>query len=229
VIAKKLSMYGEYQRHEIELLCSLTRPGDQVLDIGANIGLFALYLSRAVGPGGRVIAFEPDPDNLALLRANLEINVCQNVSVVACALGTESGTAELFQSNENRGNLSFSDLGETGKSITVPVRRGDEVLEELRVHPSLAKIDVEGAEPVVLVGLGQRKPDLILFEFEPGHLRSQGHDPEALLVSLVNEGYALSLIDPDTGERTPAAPARISVLAGERNATFNVLAARGRK
>lgn len=61
VIAKKLVLYGEYDKAQIELLCSYIKPGDDVLDIGANIGLYSVYLSRAVGPEGRVLAVEPDP------------------------------------------------------------------------------------------------------------------------------------------------------------------------
>jgi FkbM family methyltransferase len=49
------------------LLCSFVKLGAVVVDVGANFGLHSLYLSRAVGPQGTVIAFEPDPDNYALL------------------------------------------------------------------------------------------------------------------------------------------------------------------
>lgn len=227
VISKRVTLYGEYQRREIELLCSVVRPGDHVLDIGANIGIFSLYLSRAVGSGGRVIAVEPDPDNLALLRANLEANQCRNVTVVPCALGAESGSAELFQVDRNRGNLSFADIAGTGKSVRVPVRRADEILGELGVHQSTAaKVDVEGAEPAVFQGFGKSKPPIILFEFDPRLLCAQGHDPEALLESLSAEGYSLDVIHPDTGERIPAAPPRIHSLVTRINTTFNILAER---
>lgn len=73
-IAKNLVLYKKFEHKEIELLCSLVEPGDHVLDIGANIGLHTLYLSQAVGPDGRVIAVEPDPDNLRILRNNIETN-----------------------------------------------------------------------------------------------------------------------------------------------------------
>src|SRR6266511_2048780 len=89
VIAKRLVLYGGHERAEIELLCSLARPGDQMLDVGANIGLYTLHLSRAVGPKGCVVAVEPDPDNLALLRKNLKINSCLNVIVIPAAFGAK--------------------------------------------------------------------------------------------------------------------------------------------
>jgi FkbM family methyltransferase len=225
-IARKLVLYGGYEEKDIELLCSLVKPGDHVLDIGANIGLYSLYLSRAVGRTGRVIAVEPDPDNLSLLHKNLEANSCENVTVIPCAFGVESGYRELFQREDNRGNLSFADLGGTGCSVSISVRRGEEVVAELKSRPTAAKIDVEGAEPLVLSGLGTRKPDILLFEFVPQNLKSLGHDPEAFLGSLVVEGYTLELIDPDSGARTQGSPSAVCRLAVELAKNCNVLATR---
>ena len=121
-IAKKLALYGNFEEQEIKVLCSFCKPGDCVVDIGANIGIFSLNLSRAVGSDGRVIAVEPDPDNLRFLKKNLEVNGCHNVIVVPCALGKDSGSGELYQHEENRGALSFVDIAGTGKSVTVPIR-----------------------------------------------------------------------------------------------------------
>jgi len=202
VIAKKLVLYGSFERQEIKLLCALVKPGDQVLDVGANIGYHSMHLSRAVGPTGRVIAVEPDPDNLAILEANLRNNHCENVTVVPCAFGVEQAHIDLFQTDDNRGKLSFADISKTGRSVKVLVRRGDQVLAELGASPSIAKIDVEGAEPLVMSGLGSYKPDSILFEFSPPYIRAQGQDPEALLGSLVAEGYSLDLVDGDSGSLT---------------------------
>jgi FkbM family methyltransferase len=226
VIAKKIILYGAYEEREIELLCSLVRPGDRVMDVGANIGIYSLYLSRAVGPAGKVLAVEPDPDNLALLRANLEANHCDNVIVLPFALGTVSGEAGLFQADDNRGNLSFADLGGTGRSVSVPVRRGEEVLEELAFEPRVAKIDVEGAEPQVVSGLGRFKPQVMLFEFVPGHLRALGEDPATFLDSLVSEGYTLRPVEPDGRGGVPGAASSILAAAEEPNANLNIVATR---
>lgn len=226
VISKKLILYGAHEKREIDLLCSLVRPGDQVMDVGANIGIYSLYLSRAVGRTGRVIAVEPDPDNLALLKENLEINGCANVTVLPCALGEQSGEARLFQNDDNRGNLSFADLGETGESVCIAVRRSEDALEELGLRPTVAKIDVEGAEPQVISGLADRKPDTMLFEFVPEHLRAQGHDPRAFLDSLVEDGYALYLVDPDSGEQSSGDVSTILAAAETSAADLNILARR---
>jgi FkbM family methyltransferase len=226
VIAKKLILYGEYEKYEIALLCSLLKPGDQVLDIGANIGLYSLYLSRAVGPEGSVVSVEPDPENLALLRANIETNGCKNVIILPCAFGVKSGCIELFQVEHNRGNLSFADLAGTGRSVIVPMRRGEEALAELRLQPAVAKIHVEGAEPLVLSGLGRYKPNILLFQFAPQMLRALGHNPETFLDSLVAEGYTLELVDPHNGARTQSAPAEITAFMEPLHRNYNILAIR---
>ena len=230
ILAKKLVLYGGWEKHEIELLCSVVTPGDCVLDVGANIGIHSLFLSRAVGPEGRVIAVEPDPDNLALLRANLEANHCDNVKVVPCAFGADSGCARLFRNPNSGANSAFFDVSNSGRYISVPVRRGVEVLEELGVRPNIAKMDVEGAEPLVLSGLGSFLPDILLFEFEPARIRSQGSDAEGFLQHLVAEGYSLEKFDTDTGTHVPTAPAEIMATARSDSSLRygNVLAVRRR-
>jgi len=228
VIAKKLILYGGYETHEIELLCSFVQPGDCVLDVGANIGLYSLALSRAVGPEGRVIAVEPDPDNLALLRRNLQTNGCANVSVVSDALGDESKDVLLYESNDNRGALSTSDVLGVGakRAIGVRMRRGDSVMAELGVTARIAKIDVEGAEPLVIAGLGTRLPQVLLFEFVPWMLRAAGHDPPAFLRSLISSGYTLSSVDPDTGKHRPMTEHEIQEGITVAETNRNILALR---
>jgi FkbM family methyltransferase len=199
VIAKKLLLYNEFEKAEIELLCAMVGPGDVVLDVGANIGIHTVFLSDAVGPSGQVIAVEPDPDNLRLLRQNVSINSCINVRILDCAFGDCWADRELYQSHTNRGNLSLiGDLANTGQSRTVPVRRGDEALAGLGVAPRLAKIDVEGYEYPVLKGLGNRKPSLIMMEFIPAYVERSGIDPMDFLAWLAEEGYAVRLFDPHT-------------------------------
>jgi len=147
--------------------------------------------------------------------------------VLPYALGDAPGSAELYQVNDNRGYLSFADLGGTGESRTVEVRRGDDVLKELRVRPALAKIDVEGAEPRVFSGLGEFKPDTIMFEFVPDHLRALDHDPADFLEGLVEEGYGLEIIDPDSGERIALAPRSLLAYSeSDKSREYNILARR---
>jgi FkbM family methyltransferase len=228
VIAKKLILYGGYEQREIDLLCSLVRPGDCVLDIGANIGLYSLALSRAVGPEGRVIAFEPDPDNATLLRRNLEANRCANVTVLEYALGDASREVRLYESEDNRGALSTSDVLGVGEdhAISVHMRRGDAVLAELGVQARVAKIDVEGAEPLVIAGLGAQLPQVLMFEFVPQLLRAAGRNPAEFLHKLRSAGYSLAAVDPETGRVRDLTPAELAAGAVTEAADRNILARR---
>ncbi len=226
-IARKLAMGAGYEQRDIDFLCSLVKRGDCAFDIGANIGLYTLHLSRAVGPEGRVIAAEPDPDNLALLKANVENNGCTNVTILPYALGDSEGQMDLYQVEDNRGYLSFADLGATGQSRKVEVRRADVLLAGLNVRPDVAKIDVEGAEPLVFSGMGDYKPPVMLLEFVPDHLRALDNDPVEFLEQLVGEGYTLETIDPDSGERIEHEPAAIlQYVESDVSKEYNVLARR---
>ena len=202
MITKKLILYGDYDRAEIDLLCSLVKPGDCVLDVGANIGLYTLPLSRAVGPDGLVIAAEPDPQNLALLQRNIEANGCHNVRVIPAALGDKTGAVKLYQRSDNRGALSTADIFGVGEAnaIAISMRRTAEVLERM---PRLVKIDVEGQEPLVIAGMGGTLPEILFFEFSPKQLSAAGHDPATFLSELQMSGYQLEAVEPETGNRVP--------------------------
>jgi FkbM family methyltransferase len=137
------------------------------------------------------------------LRKNLQRNGCTNVTVVEEALGDETKLAKLYQRDDNRGALSTADIfgvGETN-AISIRMRRADEVFAEFGRSPRVAKIDVEGQEPLVIAGMGSHLPDVLLFEFVPAQLRAARHEPLQFLNELEGMGYSLSLVDAATGER----------------------------
>lgn len=229
VIAKYLVAYGGYEQPCIDLLCSYIRPGDVVLDVGANIGLYTLAMSRAAGPTGKVLAVEPDPDNLALLRENVQVNACTNVTIVPAALGTSEGVVLLFQSDENRGALNTHNIlhAPPEKAVRVPQRTAQSVFQEHGVVPRVCKIDVEGAEPEVLGGMGDQLPEVLLFEFVPWQLREAGHDPVALLTNLQGRGYRFEIVHPATAKREASSIEGMVARADGQDAHLNVLALRG--
>jgi FkbM family methyltransferase len=177
-----------------------------------------------VGPEGRVVAVEPDPGNLRLLRANLEANDCHNVIVLPFALGETTGAAQLYVNEVNCGASSLAKPRDDSPSITVTIRRGEEVLKELGLQPSVAKIDVEGAEPAVFRGLGY-SPSVLLMEFDSTLLAAHGEDPAQFLHFLLARGYSLEVIDSKSGKCVASTPAEIIAATDQRPVTVhNILA-----
>ena len=232
IVAKKLVLYGEYEREEIEEMCALINDGDSVLDVGAQIGVHTLYLSEAVGPDGKVIAVEPDPDNLEILEQNVRNNRCRNVVVVQGALGNKGGVVKLYQNSHNRGELSLVDLSKEGVYVKVKIFKGEDLLSSLGVdRVDFAKIDVEGYEPFVLEGLGRFLPNNILFEFNARYLNAHGVKPVDFLNSLVANGYALELVAAhgNTSGKSPKnTPAALVEFSQVYDADCNILAFRRR-
>jgi len=115
--ALRLSINGVYEPFETELVRKEVKKGDVVLDIGANIGYYTLIFAKLVGQEGEVLAFEPDPNNFALLKKNIEINGYRNVSLLQKAVSNRSGKIRLYLSDSNPGAHTIYDSHDGHKSI----------------------------------------------------------------------------------------------------------------
>lgn len=148
----ELALYetGTYEKGTIQLLGDFLKPGSTFLDIGANIGLMSAIASRCVGAAGKVLAVEANPKTVEILRHNLALNACTNVEIWPLALGSENGTATLYENWEvNRGGASLLSQGDAA-GTEVSMRRIDDLFGEERID--VLKIDVEGFELEVLKG-----------------------------------------------------------------------------
>ncbi len=168
---------GSFESPEIEALCSATRPGSTVIDVGANIGIYTVVLARAVGPSGQVLAFEPVPENVERLRRNLEVNDIANVEVFQVAIADRNETVALHLSDDPayHSTVAVSQGHGLGRSTTVPGRSLNKIWRELgSPEVSVAKIDVEGAELDVLRGateiLATCRPALLIEITTPSQL-----------------------------------------------------------
>jgi FkbM family methyltransferase len=162
----------------------ILRGGGTYLDIGANLG--ATTLPLAASCAGIIHAFEPDPTNFCMLKANLAIN-CPSHTIVLhqIALGdvNDIRAFEINPSNAGDNRLSGAGPGTMGeaswKRIEVPVRRLDDVIDVV-AKPLVVKIDAQGAEARIMAG-GRRtlaEADLISLEWYPYLLTRIGGDPE---------------------------------------------------
>jgi FkbM family methyltransferase len=162
---------GDLDR-KISWICDrIVRPGDTVLDIGANIGMVTIWLSKLVGQNGKVHAFEPNPELQIILEQMLDRNQISNVCLHPIALGAESGSLELRIPKVNAGSASLIRHRNSIDCTVVAasVRPLTEIVAQEGIKSiRLIKIDVEGFEAEVLRGglevLATIRPEAILFE-----------------------------------------------------------------
>jgi FkbM family methyltransferase len=165
---------ARFEPSSVRVLRTAVHPGDVVFDVGANIGFFATLFSRWAGTGGRVFAVEPEPENLSLLRHNLEANRCDNVTVCDCAAGATRGVAHFSMDAATgaTGHLGRSaTAGEiavgTGKVqvIETRVETIDHLVESRAAYPRVVKMDIEGGELSALEGaartLSEHRPVVV--------------------------------------------------------------------
>ncbi len=176
--------------------------GGVFVDVGANIGRYALLASHHVGDSGQILAIEPNPTTANLLARNLGKNGVGNATVVQIAITDAQGIAELFiGADTHTGKASLSSTNaRTNSSVTVTCSTLDAVLDAYRLpRLDVLKIDVEGAELRVLKGMDQSlqtfHPTLVI-EIEPKLLESFGATPADIHDFLKARGYQGSYIDP---------------------------------
>ena len=150
-----------YELETQDVLRKLLRPGMTVLDIGANVGFFSVLMGDLVGERGRVCSFEPYPPNFALLKSNIDRNRLHWVEAFPIALSDREGEATLTINPVNDGGHSLGDLSGNpdvagdagGRQVTVRTETVDEFVRRAEIESvDLIKIDVEGAETLVLAG-----------------------------------------------------------------------------
>ncbi len=154
--AEKLSyLLGTDEAHLQRAIRQYVSNGDTVYDIGANIGYVSLSLAKRVGVRGRVIAFEPIPQNIAAFRNNLEINGLKNIQLLECAASEHAGEAVIrMAENPSTASLEWHRENTAATTLTIRTVVIDDLVEAGELpYPKFVKIDVEGAEASVLLGM----------------------------------------------------------------------------
>lgn len=198
LIAPQFRNLGESYEPEVwRLVMAVLRPGDQVADVGAHIGLYAVALARRVGPVGQTTAFEPDPGNYQHVLRHSRLNsLGSQLCVVNAAVGKQDGMIS-FSGDKDIQN-QIVPLGTPG-ARQVPVVRLDTHFAGRRLD--LLKVDVEGFEEEVLAGaeslLGDpaRAPRNIFIEVHPYNWYLCGTTSESLLGRLRRLGYTVEHLD----------------------------------
>lgn len=205
--------YNNLHKGEVRFLTRQISPGSYVVDIGANIGYYTLEFARRVGPGGRVFAFEPHPQNFALLQANVLNNEYGNVTLCSAAVTDRTGRGQLFVSAKHAGRHCLHPSVYCEQLLEVELTRLDDYLGEVHHAIHLIKIDIEGEEPRALEGMLltlERNPALRIFtEYNPAALAEAGVVPASYPARLLELGFTLYEVIEGAGRPTKVAPGEL--------------------
>lgn len=195
LIQRYLYVFGVWEPDISHWLAEHLRPGDVVVDIGANIGYFSLLAATRVGPTGRVLAFEPVPSIADMLTSNVRRNNLP-IDVRRVVVGDAPGSTEIFRSaGTNIGRSGTSGGAGTVSEGSVPVVRAAEAIEEeLWPRIRFIKVDVEGDERRVLRGLEPvlraLSPGAAVFvEVTPADLEARGETADELMTTMRRLGF----------------------------------------
>lgn len=227
-----LAVNGVYEPVDTAFVGRVVRPGDTVVDVGANIGYYTCYLARLVGPQGHVLAFEPAPDLIDILRDNVSFNGYANVQLMNQAVTETTGSLTLYmEAGRPEDNRIFKDEQDSAirsEHVVDGIRLDDIPL--LREHPpAFIKMDIQGAEIYAIRGMRRllrESPEVcVLLEYWPYGLQRAGFRPEELVETLLEAGLHVCRVA-DDGQLVAVEPSQVQGLcAVGRGIYINLVAA----
>ncbi|MBL7933999.1 MAG: FkbM family methyltransferase [Bacteroidia bacterium] len=190
-------------RTEIEVLRRIIKPGDHILDIGANIGFYAELLSDMTGPTGQVYCFEPDSVNFRYLLKNTK--GLKNVTLFNKAVSSEKGTLKVYKSkllNVDHRTYPVNNYDSIEEIESVSI---DDLLEQGTIKSvQVIKIDIQGFELSAFAGMKKllsAKENLkVVAEYWPHGFKRAGVSAIAFYDFFDNLGYTFTILE-DSGER----------------------------
>ncbi len=219
---------GEYEPVTTDLIQTLLQEGMTFVDVGAHVGLFALPAANWVGPKGRVVAFEPHPDNFAMLQQNSNAN--ELTSIIAAnqsAVSDVTTTVHLHMSTFNTGDHQLFHQG-TRNTIEVQCTTLDAYFSAGE-KVDVIKMDVQGAEAAAFRGMQRVLQDnqavKVIWELSPAQLKDAGSSAGELLDWLDELGFAFTIVDDTTGAITSATVEEVLV-ACPQDSYVNILCGR---
>lgn len=197
---RTLFLHGRMDDNELKVWERLLRPGDAVVDCGANYGWWTLVSSRLVGPRGSVFAFEANPPTAERLEQNVRASGAANVKIYKVAVAAERGVAFIHTAKQNpiAGHASLHTHAGWDWDEPTPVEQlavdGVAFQEQWPVI-RLIKLDIEGAELSSLQGMQQlirRDRPYVTVEWNVSAAGGFGYHPRAIVEYLTDLGYSLA-------------------------------------
>lgn len=214
---------GACEPELVHLMRRVIRPGDFVIDGGANIGFFTLVASRLVGEEGHVEAFEPATVNFKKLRKNLDLNRVENVTAVNRALWSDD-TEQMLYLAQDTGLCSLMPFESAITSLPVRGLTLDGWCLNYEHSPRLIKLDLEGAEEHALIGaraLLEEGVDFVVCELNMRALHNFGSSQANLRKYMKAKGYEMFWLHEDGSEPTLVDDGHVLEGAENLNALFS--------
>lgn len=196
-VLHRILVEKEYEPRLSEIVHQHLNPNRDVIDVGANVGLFTVLVARKLNKGRIALAIEPTPNALAILRSNIRRNSCEaSVEIFEGVASDRTGEVDIYSV---QGKEEYSSIGgvvhqsvskdEEKVKFSVPSARLDDLVARRNLDPGLVKVDTEGAEYLVFSGadtiLSKHRP-LIVSELQDNLLSSLGHSAQ-LVVNLLHK------------------------------------------
>jgi FkbM family methyltransferase len=197
-VSKAIQDTGQWEIFETQLIAACLVNASNFVDVGANIGYYSM-VAAGLRPTMPIWAFEPEPNNAALLLQSKALNDAHNIHFTQAGLASHNGSVDLHLSESNFGDHQIYDRGEGRQSVEVPLLNGSEFLSAHIEYIDVLKIDTQGAEFEVIAGLMpllEKSPELqMVIEFWPFGLRQSGAHGHQLLDLLVSLALDVHIVD----------------------------------
>jgi FkbM family methyltransferase len=222
-VGRRLLLTGSYEDEEIKFLDNLVNNGESCLDIGANVGIYSLIFARKVGPSGIVYSFEPVKRNALVIGLAAELNGLENIRVIRSAVSISSGAVSFLEGHDSSyGSIDPSSCVQEGKGVEVTTTSiGDFVKSYQVTNIDFVKIDVEGAEGLVLEGFIELmsninyRPKVFMIELVDQFLGAFGHSIGTIVTLMHGHEYSPYYLS--------AAGQLIEFSPKDHNQVFNIL------
>ena len=200
-VSRQIRKTGIWEPYETSLVLGFLQSDSVFVDVGANIGYFSIVAASGLGPAGKVIAFEPDPANFRLLLASCALNDVQSrIEAVEAGLSAASGAGHLYLSEDNLGDHQIYAGEGSRESLPIKLYNGSDYLRPRITRMDLLKVDTQGSEYEVMLGLLPLLQELpraprIIIELTPFSLREAGASGRKLIELLATLDQPFWIID----------------------------------
>lgn len=196
-VGRQLYLFNNFEKDEVEFFKNSIKNGDVCFDVGANIGYFTLLFSKFNG-GSDVHIFEPIKSNIEMIEKSLAINSIKNVTINQTAVGNSDGNISFSISEDS----AFSSIHDTGRKplsevIEVGVLKIDTYVNQNDIKRiDVLKIDVEGAEELVIMGAKNtltdpnKRPRLVMIELYDLNLKGFNTSRVEIIRKMKEYGYS---------------------------------------